>query len=76
MKVDELSDYELFVLIMAGAEEIDGVMTADWPLAEVAAEAKKVVDRLSELLAAYQAKVAAGATIQKIRPRLVTDRVQ
>lgn len=76
MKVDELSDYELFVLIMAGAEEIEGVMTADWPLVEVGAEAKKVVDRLTELVAAYQARVAAGATVHKMRPRLATDRVQ
>lgn len=76
MKIDELDDYELFVLIMAGAEDICSIMTADMPLVEVGAEAKKIVDRLGEFVAAYQVRVATGATVHKMKPRVITDRVQ
>ena len=76
MKIDDLDDYELFVLIMAGAEDIGNCMTSDMPLVEIGAETKKIVDRLSEFVTAYQARVATGATVHKMRPRMVTDKIQ
>lgn len=76
MKYEELDDYELYVLITNGAEDLAMTMNSDLELIEVGTEAKRIVDRLSEFVAAYQAKVATGATVHRLRPRLATDTVQ
>jgi hypothetical protein len=73
MTLADLDDYELYVLITNGSEDLGMTMNSDMGLIEIGAEAKRIVDRLGEFVAEYQAKVATGATVHKMRPRLATD---
>lgn len=76
MTLADLDDYELYVLITNGSEDLGMTMHSDMGLVEIGAEAKRIVDRLSEFVAEYQVRVATGATVHRLRPKLATDTVQ
>lgn len=76
MKIEDLDDYELYVLITNGSEDLGMTMNSDMGRVEIGTEAKRIVDRLGEFVDAYQVRVATGATVHRLRPKLATDTVQ